>query len=136
MSILSIKDPSNYYPGDKRPHSAIDQQSLVSLENLKQDLAKWDPTSLGSIELSTFLDSETPKKLCNLITNHNRTSKSSELDSLVPFVSGVNELLRHSWALYHLKLDDSGKLAGIHKALDQHCHDHSHYASRFPIVRI
>jgi hypothetical protein len=132
-SNLSIKDPSNYYPGDKRSYSAIDQDTV---ENLKHNLQKWDVSSLKSLELSDLLDSETPKKLDNLIRNQNMKINSSELDQLVPFISGINELLRHSWALYNLKLDDSAKLSGILKALNQLIHDHRQYASIYPTVSV
>jgi hypothetical protein len=130
-SNLSIKDPSNYYPGEKRSYSAIDQDTV---ENLKHNLKQWDVSSLKSLELSDLLDSETPTKLDNLIRNQNLKINSSELDQLIPFISGINELLRHSWALYNLKLDDSAKLSGILKALNQLIHDHRQYASINPTV--
>lgn len=130
---LSIKDPSSYYPGDKRPHSEIEPEG-DSLQELQKDLMKWDVSSLSCLELADLLDSETPKKLDLLIRTQNQKNKSSELDHLVPFISGINELLRHSWALYHLKLDDSTKLSGILKAMDQLCHDNRQFASMYPKV--
>jgi hypothetical protein len=132
-SNLTIADPSNYYPGDKRLYSEIDQDTV---QNLKNDLQKWDVSALKSLELSDLLDSETPRKLDNLIRNQNLKNNSSELDPLVPFISGINELLRHSWALYHLNLHDSAKLSGILKALNQLCHNHRQYASIYPLVSV
>ena len=123
---LHISDPSNYYPGDKR--SLLESDSTSIVKKIKQDLLSWDSSTLKSMNLSSVLDSETPRNLAKLISTQSSQNISLDVTGLITFYSGVNELLRHSWALFNLNLDDSAKLVGISKALEQICQQNQRLA--------